>query len=162
MTVRTFGRKGSQDAAMTQRVAAFAAAERARRISGAGGPAPAEAPPEPSAGIVPPGRGATPPSGGAPSPGAGPVREKSLALAYVFWFGCSTVGAHRFYLGFPLSAMLQACLWLGGWLMVLAGFFPVLLAVIAAAIWMLADMFLIPGLARQANARLRGPAYVFE
>ena len=82
---------------------------------------------------------------------------KSVALAYLFWFGCGTISAHRFYLGFPRSALIQASLWFVGWLMVLGGFFIALLAVGAAVIWMIRDAFLLPGLCREANNRARGP-----
>ncbi|MGZ8310598.1 MAG: NINE protein [Allosphingosinicella sp.] len=137
MTVRTFGRKGSQEAAMASRVEAFMAAERARKIV-------------PDA---PNGRGSPPATEGfAP--------EKSLALAYVFWFGCGAVSAHRFYLGFPISGVAQASLWFVSWMMVVGGFLPAALGAVAAGLWILADAFLIPGLLRQANERSRRHAVI--
>lgn len=59
-----------------------------------------------------------------------------MLLAYVFWFFLDLLGAHRFYLGRPGSAVLQiiACL----------------LAV--GVLWVLVDIFLIPGMvARQTG-----------
>lgn len=129
-----FGRKiDPQAQEMERRREAFLAAERSRKADE---------------------RQPTPPSMGAPRPSF--VRnQKSLALAYIFWFGCGTISAHRFYLGFTRSAVVQASLWIVGWLMVAGGMFVALLAVFAAALWLLGDAFLMPGLCRQANERSR-------
>jgi TM2 domain-containing membrane protein YozV len=76
-------------------------------------------------------------------PGGG----RSMGLAYFFWFSFGTFGAHRFYLGRPLS---------GAGMLVL-GIFAALLSLQsllifgsllggALAVWWLIDAFLIPGM----------------
>jgi TM2 domain-containing membrane protein YozV len=148
VTVRTFGRKGCDDGAMARRRDAFLAEEQARkaRLSDEAAAAPVQ-----RAGS---GTSATGPATG---------REKSLGLAYVFWFGCGTVGAHRFYLGFPVSGAIQAGLWFGSWMMVVGGFLIAALGALAAGVWIVSDVFVIPSLCRRANARSqeRTVAYTF-
>ncbi len=63
----------------------------------------------------------------------------SLVLAYLFWFFLGIVSAHRFYLGRPLSAVLQ----------ILSYFIAI------GLIWLLVDAFLIPGMARDKRDVLR-------
>ncbi len=63
----------------------------------------------------------------------------SLVLAYLFWFFLGIVSAHRFYLGRPVSAALQ----------ILSYFIAI------GLIWLLVDVFLIPGMARDKRARMR-------
>ncbi|MGU3496825.1 TM2 domain-containing protein [Xanthobacteraceae bacterium A53D] len=63
----------------------------------------------------------------------------SLVLAYLFWFFMGLVSAHRFYLGRPGTAVLQ----------ILTFFIGI------GLIWLLVDVFLIPGLAQQKRDRLR-------
>lgn len=65
--------------------------------------------------------------------------QKSVAVAYALWFFFGLISLHRFYLGRPISAILQILSYL-----VLIGFF-----------WWLADAFLIPDMARRYRARLR-------
>jgi TM2 domain-containing membrane protein YozV len=128
-----FGRKVNPDAAeIARRREQFIAAERARQP---------EAPRELDLQV---------PRPSSPRPGGA---EKSILLAYVLWFGLSTLSAHRFYLGFTASAMGQASMWFVGWLLVVGGEYIGLASVLAAAIWMLVDAFLIPGLVRKANER---------
>ncbi|WP_035714843.1 TM2 domain-containing protein [Azorhizobium doebereinerae] len=63
----------------------------------------------------------------------------SLVLAYLFWFFLGIVSAHRFYLGRPGTAVLQILTFFIG-----IGF-----------LWLLVDVFLIPGLARDKRDRMR-------
>ncbi|OYX07986.1 MAG: hypothetical protein B7Z15_15495 [Rhizobiales bacterium 32-66-8] len=63
----------------------------------------------------------------------------SIVLAYLFWFFLGIVSAHRFYLGRPGSAVLQ----------ILSYF------VVIGFIWLLIDIFLIPGLVRDKRDKLR-------
>lgn len=130
-----FGRKVDPAAAeLARRREAFIASERARQQQQA---------PEPN---LPSPR----PSHARPVAG-----EKSMLLTYVLWFGLSTLSAHRFYLGFTASAIVQASMWIVGWLLVVGGEFIGLASVGATSIWMLVDAFLIPGLVRKANERQR-------
>jgi len=63
----------------------------------------------------------------------------SIVLAYLFWFFLGIVSAHRFYLGRPGSAVLQILTYF-----IAIGF-----------IWLLIDIFLIPGLVRDKRDKLR-------
>ena len=63
----------------------------------------------------------------------------SVAVAYVLWFFLGIVAAHRFYLGRAGTAILQILSYL-----VLIGF-----------VWILVDLFLIPGMVRARQAEIR-------
>ncbi len=86
--------------------------------------------------------------------------ERSMALAYVLWFFLGQLSAHRFYLGAGRSALIQ----LGLFFCSLLIFFlvPVLGAVglIAWALWLLGDVFLISGLHRRYSQEV-DPRAVF-
>jgi TM2 domain-containing membrane protein YozV len=97
--------------------------------------------------------------------------EKSLFLAYILWFFACVLSAHRFYLGAYGSAVAQAGTFLGGLLMLMFvastthadgwGFIAAG-AMAIASIWMLADVFLLPGMHRRANASARDVSATFE
>ena len=146
MTARTFGKKGQagDDGEIARRREAFLASERARK---------AQLQEEAAMGG---GRSAEP-------VGAIVIREKSLAVAYILWFFFGAISAHRFYLGHSVSAAIQASLWLVSWLMVIGGFFLALPVLLAAALWIFVDIFLMPSLHASANSRARKQAvqYVF-
>ena len=154
----SFGRKGlgpvdtaapSPDQ-MAARRAAFLAEERARAASIASGPPKREVPAYEVDGRLPPTE--------MPSRAQRPVSEKSTGIAYLLWFFLCQLGAHRFYLGFTASGIIQLVLAPLGWAMVFSkepiGFF----IVIGAMLWMLADAFLIPGMVRKANSRAKHEA----
>ena len=65
---------------------------------------------------------------------------RNVGLAYLLWFFLWFASAHRFYLGRPASAILQILSYF-----ILIGF-----------IWVLVDAFLIPGMIRESNDRIRG------
>lgn len=162
MTARTFGRKGGVELAppsrpvfgnaapdaepadpeMQRRVEAFLASERARKDNRSGN-----------------GVRGTAAANLAPVPG-----EKSLVAAYVIWFFFGAISGHRFYLGFPVSGVIQASLWFVSWMLIMGGFFGAVLSLGIAGMWTLTDAFLIPGLHRQAIQRQRElrSSYVFE
>ena len=128
-----FGRKGTVDgAAIAARRAAFLAEERSRALSPGG-------------------------SGGGGHAPANPVfiREKSTGVAYLLWFFVGGLSVHRFYLGFSTSGAIQASLLPIGYAMMIAGTLAGALPLLASALWVLADAFMIPGLAREANDRIR-------
>jgi TM2 domain-containing membrane protein YozV len=132
MIAGAFGRKGSVDgAALAARRAAFLAAERGRRPDRAPADSPAF------------------------------VREKSAATAYLLWFFLGSFSAHRFYLGLSISAGVQAALLPITWALVASGSLAAFLTMAASGLWFLADAFLIPGLCREANERLRRHAAAF-
>jgi hypothetical protein len=110
---------------------------------------------------IPSGQRPTPPSAsGLPAaPG-----KKSLLWAYIWWWFCAPLAAHRFYLGAHRSAFAMAGLMWGGLILgsfmshqstiMLGGYFmPPLWAamILVFMVWMVVDVFLIPGLVRKAN-----------
>ena len=139
-----FGRKGAgppplvgNAADLAAKRAAFLAEERAR--------------PRPEPGQAP--------AFGAASPVYNPyVREKSLGTAYVLWFFFGGVSAHRFYLGFQISAVLQASLMPVSYALLLSGSASFFYTMCAAGLWLLADLALMPGMQQQANERIRNRA----
>ena len=133
-----FGRKGlaiEVDDDLARRRAAFVASERARGT------------PDRPAYIETPAARALPAA----------AATKSLALAYILWFILGGISAHRFYLGDFRGALQQlGCLFFGG---ALVGFatatrtgFPGAIGAIAIVfgmLWILADVFLLPGVHRK-------------
>jgi TM2 domain-containing membrane protein YozV len=67
------------------------------------------------------------------------ANRKSVGLTYVLWFFFGWLGLHRFYAGATKSGAIQLVLAISiiGWLVLLP--------------WLLADLFLIPGLVREKN-----------
>lgn len=63
----------------------------------------------------------------------------SVVVAYLFWFFLGILSAHRFYLGRPGTAILQILSYF-----ILIGF-----------IWLLIDAFLIPGMVRGNQQKIR-------
>jgi TM2 domain-containing membrane protein YozV len=146
MSGATFGRKGdAPDAGLAARRAAFLAEERARALA-----APAGARREP--GVE--GGFARPPLAERPY-----VSRKTMGTAYLLWFFLGGVSAHRFYLGFRLSAIIQMVLTPLGYAMMMTKSPGGLVVVPAAALWILADVFLIPGMVAKANERARELSY---
>ncbi|MEQ1686981.1 MAG: TM2 domain-containing protein [Sphingopyxis sp.] len=81
----------------------------------------------------------------------GARKPRSMLLAYVFWYFASGVAAHRFYLGATQSAIIMLAMFWGG-LATMLIFPPLgLLAIVGWLLWVLADLFLIPGLCRRDN-----------
>ncbi len=72
--------------------------------------------------------------------------SKSAGTAYLLWFLLGGFAAHRFYLRRFVSAIIFLAVWWGGWATVSLGVGILLVA--AGAIWLFADLFLIPGMAR--------------
>lgn len=75
------------------------------------------------------------------------ANKKSTGAAYVLWFFLGSLGAHRFYLGATGTAVAQLLLALLGWI-------PLFLGWAVLGIWLLVDLFLIPGIAREKNMAL--------
>lgn len=63
----------------------------------------------------------------------------SVVVAYLFWFFLGILSAHRFYLGRPGSAVLQILTYF-----IIVGF-----------LWLLIDVFLIPGMVRAKQDQIR-------
>jgi TM2 domain-containing membrane protein YozV len=75
------------------------------------------------------------------------ANKKSTGAAYLLWFFLGGLGAHRFYLGYTGSGVAQLLLLLLGWIPLFVGWFIL-------GIWLLVDLFLIPGMAREKNMAL--------
>ncbi len=69
------------------------------------------------------------------------ANRKSVAAAYLLWFFIGFLGAHRFYAGRKGSAIAQLvlCITIVGWIVLIP--------------WLLADLFLIPGIIREENMK---------
>lgn len=82
----------------------------------------------------------------------GPPARRSGVLAYLFWFIAGQVSLHRFYCGQKDSALIQIGLFIGS--LVVTFVFPPLgfVGLVAWAIWLFADLFLIPGMLRRFKA----------
>ncbi|MBS0562937.1 MAG: TM2 domain-containing protein [Proteobacteria bacterium] len=79
--------------------------------------------------------------------------KKSAGVAYLLWFFLGGFSAHRFYLGKPGVAAAQiAVIWGGLLLSVIYIGIPLL---IAGAIWLIVDVFLIGGLVESDAATKR-------
>lgn len=85
----------------------------------------------------------------------GDPAERSLILAYVFWNFCSPLGLHRIYCGDRSGGLMQLGLFWGGMAMLLAAPPVGVLLIGAWGLWMLADLFLMPGLMRRFKASQR-------
>ncbi len=85
--------------------------------------------------------------------------ERSLILAYVLWWFCGPIGAHRFYLGAYRSGAAQPALFFGGLLVMLITPLPGIAMICGCMAWVVVDAFLIPGLRRQHSATLRTGEY---
>jgi TM2 domain-containing membrane protein YozV len=64
---------------------------------------------------------------------------RSVGVAYLLWFFLGFFSAHRFYLRRPGTAIFQI----------------ILNCILIGLIWVLIDAFLIPGMVRNENAKLR-------
>lgn len=60
-------------------------------------------------------------------------------VAYLLWFFLGLFSAHRFYLGKPITALLQ-----------IASYF-----ILIGFLWWLLDAFMIPGIIREKNQSIR-------
>ena len=82
------------------------------------------------------------------------IQKKSLLVAYLLWFFLGYVGAHRFYLGRPVSGVVMLALSAVILLLTLVtfGFLGFLWAVVG--LWWLIDALLIPGMAASRNSRI--------
>lgn len=80
---------------------------------------------------------------------------KEVGIAYLFLFLLGGFSAQRFYLGLVGSAIVFNVLWWGGW--ILAGLAIGIPMMVAAGIWWFVDLFLLPSLVRNANARALAP-----
>ncbi|WP_174613390.1 TM2 domain-containing protein [Virgibacillus ihumii] len=74
------------------------------------------------------------------------VSQKSIVIAYLFWFFLGQLGIHRIYTGRTGSGIIQIILGVLGWLTtsILIGW----IFLIPLWIWLFIDIFLIPSMCR--------------
>lgn len=75
------------------------------------------------------------------------ANKKSVGASYVLCLLLGGLGAHRFYLGHTGTAIVQLILGLLGFVLVFLTWIPLW-------IWLLIDLFLIPGMVRQKNMEI--------
>ncbi|HZF33358.1 MAG TPA: TM2 domain-containing protein [Candidatus Angelobacter sp.] len=80
------------------------------------------------------------------------ANKKSAVVAYLLWFFVGMLGAHRFYLGRIGSGIAILVLTILSWILAFVAIG--LLLLIIPGIWVLIDLFLIPGMVRAFNNRL--------
>ena len=76
--------------------------------------------------------------------------ERSIVIAYLLWFFLGALGAHRFYLGYNSSGIAMALLLPAS---IVIGLFTLSFTIfwtglLLLSLWVLADAFMIPFLAR--------------
>ncbi len=82
------------------------------------------------------------------------IEKKSLVAAYVLWFFLGYVGAHRFYLGRPLSGLIMLALSAITLVLTLVSFGLLGFLWGVVGLWWLIDALLIPGMAQGTNSRI--------
>lgn len=80
---------------------------------------------------------------------------KSLGIAYLLWFFVGGLGAHRFYLGRPISALILILLGPIGLALMLSKNHYGAFMLVAAALWLVVDAFLIPGMGTAWKNKVR-------
>ncbi|WP_345816857.1 TM2 domain-containing protein (plasmid) [Paraburkholderia sp. PREW-6R] len=82
------------------------------------------------------------------------AQKKSIVLAFLLWFFLGYLGAHRFYAGKTVTAIVQLMLSLIGGGLAFAGVGFVFIGLVG--IWLFVDLFLLPGMIRRYNLSLAG------
>ncbi len=83
----------------------------------------------------------------------GPPHKRSIFVAYVLWYFASLGSVHRFYCGSSETAWYQIGMFFGG-IIVLLIYPPLGLAVFVGwLLWIVADLFLMPGMMRRFKAQ---------
>ena len=82
------------------------------------------------------------------------IEKKSLLVAYLLWFFLGYVGAHRFYLGRPISGFIMLALSAVTLVLALVSFGFLSFLWVVVGLWWLVDALLIPGLVAGRNTRI--------
>lgn len=82
------------------------------------------------------------------------IEKKSLIVAYVLWFFLGYVGAHRFYLGRPVSGLTMLALSAVVFILTLVSFGVLGFLWFLVGLWWLIDALLIPGIVAGRNTRI--------
>ena len=82
------------------------------------------------------------------------IEKKSLLVAYLLWFFLGYIGAHRFYLGRPISGFLMLALSAITLVLSLVSFGFLAFLWVVVGLWWLIDALLIPGIVAGRNTRI--------
>jgi TM2 domain-containing membrane protein YozV len=82
------------------------------------------------------------------------IEKKSLLVAYLLWFFLGYVGAHRFYLGRPVSGFIMLALSAVTLVITLVSFGVLSFLWFVVGLWWLIDALLIPGIVAGRNTRI--------
>lgn len=82
------------------------------------------------------------------------IEKKSLLVAYLLWFFLGYVGAHRFYLGRPVSGFVMLALSAVTLVITLVSFGFLSFLWVVVGLWWLVDALLIPGIVAGRNTRI--------
>jgi len=82
------------------------------------------------------------------------IEKKSLIVAYILWFFLGYIGAHRFYLGKPLSGFIMLMLSAATLVVTFLSFGILSFLWFVVGLWWLVDALLIPGMAAGSNTRI--------
>ncbi|MDB5585335.1 MAG: hypothetical protein JWP26_305 [Devosia sp.] len=82
------------------------------------------------------------------------IEKKSLLVAYLLWFFLGYVGAHRFYLGRPISGFVMLALSAVTLVLTLVSFGFLSFLWFAVGLWWLIDALLIPSIVAGRNTRI--------
>jgi TM2 domain-containing membrane protein YozV len=99
-----------------------------------------------------------------PEPTYRPTSDPSMLVAYALWWFGAFVAAHRFYLGAHRSALIMFGLFWGGFALVrlatdaTSGFSGIVMLIIYV-VWVIVDIFLIPGLTRRRREQQRAESF---
>lgn len=83
-----------------------------------------------------------------------PAPPKSVGITYLFLLLLGGFGAHRFYLGMPVSAVIFMLTWWTGWMLVPFGAGWGSIIVFAMFVWYVIDLCIAPTMTRAANIRI--------
>lgn len=82
------------------------------------------------------------------------IEKKSLLVAYILWFFLGYIGAHRFYLGRPVSGLIMLALSAVTLVLSFVSFGVLGFLWVVVGLWWLIDVLLIPGMAAGSNSRI--------
>ena len=86
------------------------------------------------------------------------ANQKSALVAYLLWFFAGMLGAHRFYLGRPGTGAALLTITILSLLLMPTRIGMVTICI--SVLWVVVDLFLIPGITRRHNVALTGDSSV--
>ncbi len=83
----------------------------------------------------------------------GPIEKRNNFIAYLYWFVLGQGSFHRFYCGQSQTAWMQIGLFLGSLILAFTVSGHLIWGLMLWALWIFADLFLIPGMLRSYKAQ---------